>query len=117
MRGLPGLKSGTVFVEGPIGRYYPEGCVGRDQNQYSFPQELIENSRDWFEPLHGRWRPENGDEYYYVTTELGTDYRIWVENYTDQLLFVDGNVFRTEEEAKATAEKAKASMLSLHKNN
>ena len=61
-----------------------------------------------------RWKPESGEWYWYV----GSDIVPHARRPMGKLLYGDyyesGNCFRTEEETKAAAEKVKALLLSLH---
>lgn len=61
-----------------------------------------------------RWKPGNGEHYYYFYYDGDVDSDVWRNDLTDRQLFERGNCFKTEKEAQAAAEKVKALLLSLH---
>ena len=61
-----------------------------------------------------RWKPECEDWYYYITNRGEIEHYPWVDDACDYEYYEYGNCFKTEEEAKAAAEKVKALLLSLH---
>lgn len=62
-----------------------------------------------------RWKPENNEIYYFVSTSGTVEYLFWDYSTFDSKLYNAGNYFRTKSEAEAAAEKVKALLLSLHK--
>lgn len=61
-----------------------------------------------------RWKPESGEWYWYVGSDIVPYEDQWENFYLDGDYYESGNCFRTEEETKAAAEKVKALLLSLH---
>lgn len=61
-----------------------------------------------------RWKPGNGETYFYVGRDFEAYNAIWLEDFPEKTRWQKGNCFRTEAEAKAAAEKVKALLLSLH---
>lgn len=61
-----------------------------------------------------RWKPEKGESYYCIFANGNVDRTVWRNVLTDKSLFERGNCFKTEEKAKAAAEKVKSLLLSLH---
>ena len=47
-----------------------------------------------------RWKPKDGETYYYVVSNGEIDYSFWMADATDEGRFNFGNVFKTEEEAR-----------------
>lgn len=68
----------------------------------------------WVEEVYAHWKPDVGDEYWYVSMLSETDSYHWYNDAHDNTLYSCGNVFKTKEEAIAAAEKVKALLLSLH---
>lgn len=63
-----------------------------------------------------RWKPEDNQEYYFVSNMLEVIENNYVEDCeVDRLRYKNGNCFKTQSEAQAAAEKVKALLLSLHK--
>jgi hypothetical protein len=63
-----------------------------------------------------RWKPEDGEWYYFVCSNGSIDEYQWDGDGTDDIYYQNGNCFKTEAEAQAAAEKIKALLLSLHKS-
>lgn len=61
-----------------------------------------------------RWKPEINEKYWYVNIFNEVKYDTCGGFSVDRKLFDSGNCFKTEEEAKAVAEKFKALLLSMH---
>ena len=57
--------------------------------------------------VEGEWKPKEGEMYYAPNFEIAAKhyFRIWNDVVKDELLFDNGLVFRTKEEAIAMAEK------------
>lgn len=62
-----------------------------------------------------RWKPEEGEWYYFVCSNGSIEEYQWDGDSTDDIYYQNGNCFKTEAEAQAAAEKVKALLLSLHK--
>ena len=60
-----------------------------------------------------RWKPERDDIYWFFNGLNVNSFR-WCGDSVDVGFFESGNCFKTEAEAQAAAEKAKALLLSLH---
>jgi hypothetical protein len=62
-----------------------------------------------------RWKPEDGQKYYFVSNMLTVVDGNYIKGYDfDRLRYENGNCFKTEAEAHAAAEKVQALLLSLH---
>lgn len=60
-----------------------------------------------------RWKPEEGEWYYFVCANGSIDEYRWNGDGTDDIYYQNGNCFKTQSEAQAAAEKVKALLLSL----
>lgn len=66
-----------------------------------------------------RWKPKICEKYWVLDPSVDggvTEFFYWEGDGFDMDQYNFGNCFRTKEEAEAAAEKAKALLLSLHKN-
>ena len=67
--------------------------------------------KDWDadkkEIVEYRWKPKEGDEYFYVTPPCGVSSYWWNGKAADESIYRYGNCFRTKEEAQVMAEKFK----------
>ena len=61
-----------------------------------------------------RWKPERGEDYYFVNSLSCIGSYMWRDDSTDRQFYEIGNCFKKKAEAEATAEKVKALLLSLH---
>lgn len=64
-----------------------------------------------------RWKPGSYKRYYYISESLIAEIDVNEYKFTDKERIYCGNCFKTEEEAKAAAEKVKALLLSLQDND
>lgn len=55
----------------------------------------------------GRWKPKNGEDYYYISDEGGVYRFEWNDTFVDKGAYAIGNVFKTEEEAEFEAQRLK----------
>lgn len=63
-----------------------------------------------------RWKPEKGEWYWFVGSDMVPREDQWENFYLDGDYYESGNCFRTEEEAEAAAEKVKDLLLDLHES-
>lgn len=63
-----------------------------------------------------RWKPEEGDTFWYVSALVEVAGTTWQDDEIDPVFYKTGNCFRTDKEAAAAAEKVKALLLSLQDN-
>lgn len=61
-----------------------------------------------------RWKPKYNEIYYFVDSDMSVSTEYWNESYLDKSLYASCNCFKTEDEAKAVAEKIKELLKSLH---
>lgn len=65
-----------------------------------------------------RWKPKQGEDYYFVDSAFNVDSESYEEGYVwDEERIESGNCFERKEDAKVAAEKVKALLLSLHDND
>lgn len=62
--------------------------------------KLVEKAN---KPKSKAWKPENGEEYYYI----GNDGIVWKDSYGFIIKYAIGNVFKTKEEAQNAVERLK----------
>ena len=51
------------------------------------------------------WKPSEGDQYWYVSSNGSADYYCWTDDTQDFLTYKLGNCYRTREEAEANQDK------------
>lgn len=59
---------------------------------------------------YGRWKPKEGEEYYFITdmtNDIGIDSMTWANDNQDDFLYSIGNCFRTREQAEQAFERLK----------
>lgn len=65
--------------------------------------------------MEKRWKPEVGERYWRLTTTIEVIEDFWYKDCeVDTTCFESGNCFKTEDEAKAAAEKVKILLLGFH---
>ena len=113
----PSQKVGLVFSwDEDLQAYSANNLhrVGQKTAISVYTKEEVENNPEWFQPVGGQWKPARDEQYYY----LNPAFSAWSTRYTvpaiDDSMISVGNCFKTEEQAKAAAEKVKALLLSLH---
>lgn len=120
------LKDLPTFKKGDLFRLSDEGNLSLEKSDFNpqksqvlvydhytlehFPNIL----KDWFEEVegpNGRWKPKEGDKYYYIRS-YGYDGAVirsrWTNDYFNRVGNEIGNVFRTKEEAEKAVEWLKA---------
>lgn len=65
-----------------------------DVNELNTEVEIIE------EKSQGRWKPKEGEYYWYINTYRETHKGVWLDDNTDNWRYTTKNVFKTEQEAK-----------------
>ena len=110
LKDLPWAQVGTIYLEG-IAHYYMEsgGANGL------LAKHDVEPFTDWFEPIDERWKPEQGDRYYYVYSEGVYTDRYGIDKNRDREKWEAGNCFKTAEQAEEAAKLIKQALLDLHK--
>jgi hypothetical protein len=62
-----------------------------------------------------RWKPNNGEKYFYVNLQYGEPRRdTWLNADLDENRWENGDCFKTKQEAEYAANKVKDLLLSLH---
>lgn len=62
-----------------------------------------------------RWKPKQGEIYYFVSTFIGiVNFYIWEDDDFDKHLYEIGNCFQTAEEAERILEKVKELFFNFH---
>ena len=61
--------------------------------------------KDVCEEVVGRWKPENGERYWYVDSYWGESFHIWSGDSIDKWNYKMGNCFQTEKEAESYKER------------
>lgn len=69
--------------------------------------ELKARDEEKPKPPHPRWKPEEGENYYYISDAGGVDIDRWDFDDIDEFRFNTGIVFMTEEAVKFAAERLK----------
>lgn len=54
-----------------------------------------------------KWKPKEGDDFYYISFLLATESNRWCDSNTDNRLYNAGNCFQTETECLAKIEQIK----------
>ena len=110
LKDTPAFKAGTECYIEDAGHIVP--CRGisytivhKDQLEKS-PSILT----DWFEEIKEptRWKPENGERYYWLDSNGLVCHNIWADDSIDRSRFEIGNCFETREEAERVVEYLKA---------
>ena len=110
LKDIPAFEAGTECYIEEAGNMVP--CRGisytivhKDQLEKS-PSILT----DWFEEIKEstRWKPENGERYYWLDSNGLVCHNIWADDSIDRSRFEIGNCFQTEEEAEQAVEYLKA---------
>ena len=86
--------------------------AGGEIKENRFTQQTIKNTaaNDWEvyeEPKSKVWKPEKGDEYYYITSFACIDSLHNNKDVVDDDIYSIGNCFKTKEEAQHMAKKLK----------
>ena len=72
-----------------------------------FNEKIDELKREYKEK-NEKWIPEEGEEYYFIDEELNVDWNWFDNDDTDEAIFKNNKVFKTEEEAQEYADYLKA---------
>ena len=71
-----------------------------------YKEDLLAN--DWkYVEYNKKWKPENGDRYYFIDCMNSCDYYTYTNDEIDKAFLIIGNCFKSEEEAKHMVEKLK----------
>ena len=94
---------------------YNDCCVGYDtriatEEEKQFLLDAIHaDGKDWDadkkQIVDYRWKPKIGDTYYFIDLFLDVIDDIWSDDRMDDLVYTNGNCFKTEEEAQKYADK------------
>lgn len=108
-RDLPTFKAGEIFYISDSGNLLRESdniAAYSWTTLDKFPNILT----DWFEEINGstRWKPEERQDYYCVTSDGSVVKDDWSNWCLDDGRFEIGNCFQTEEEAERVKEYLKA---------
>lgn len=114
LRDTPTIKAGTVFREvvsdydgaRELARVTPIGAKTNPQ----WTIQDVDNFDEWFEeikePVNSiHWKPNFGEEYWYVNYIGNVVCRSWEDASVDLWLLESGNVYRTIEEAEKARER------------
>ena len=97
-----GVKLGEKFkVGGNVFWFYGDGLVADDDNSYPNIMNSLLTGEYTIEKLP--WKPQYGDEYWYISMNGDVLDNKWTEHITDYSLYYVGNCFATREEALAHA--------------
>ena len=72
-----------------------------------FNEKIDELKREYKEK-NEKWIPEVGDRYYFIDEELNVDWQWFDNDDTDEAIFKNNKIFKTEEEAQEYADYLKA---------
>lgn len=72
-----------------------------------FNEKVDELKREYKEK-NEKWIPEVGDRYYFIDEELNVDWQWFDNDDTDEAIFKNNKIFKTEEEAQEYADYLKA---------
>nr|DAH54526.1 MAG TPA: hypothetical protein [Caudoviricetes sp.] len=76
------------------------------QNEiYKTKEHLANMEKMLAECEYGRWKPETGEQYYYVSPIGIVVQEVWCDTECDNQLWLAYNVFKTKKQAEAEAEK------------
>ena len=76
--------------------------------QIKISEETAKELEKQFSPKKGLWKPEKGEEYYYITEYGDVLSAIWREAQYEKEFLAIGNCFRTREQAEQEVAKRKA---------
>lgn len=108
LKDLPTLKSGTIFQE--ITREVDGSKILKEydsNNKNTMLVSEIKNFDEWFEEITDsiHWKPNFGEEYWYVNYIGNVVCRSWEDASVDLWLLESGNTYRTIEEAEKARER------------
>lgn len=93
------------------GYYHAEG----DYDKTPWTYELLVGSPAYFEPVADIWKPQEGEEFYYVASDGDIVRVMYRENEGDfQDMRQMGNVFQTRDGALEARDRIRSVLLNLH---
>ena len=111
LKDLPTFKAGDLFYISEYGALvYDDGGYGvmayAQSTLERFPNILTEWFEEIKEPVNSiHWKPNFGEEYWYVNYIGNVVCRSWEDASVDLWLLESGNVYRTEKEAEKARER------------
>lgn len=95
---IPGHTAGEIFTITEAG-----GLLDAGEYLVFTGEEISRHPdiMDWFEEAENRWRPELGEDYWFVDSYGDVGERVWKSERYDFGRNTMGDVFRTKEEAEA----------------
>ena len=116
LKDTPTIKAGTIFEEivsmSDGTRELAVAVPGEDiPEDPQFAIQDIDNFDEWFEEIKEEstdsihWKPNFGEEYWYVNYIGNVVCRSWEDASVDLWLLESGNVYRTEKEAEKARER------------
>ena len=107
LKDLPGIKKGTILSEGKslfgARTLITKNDVGPIFIGNDLTEELFEEIKEPVNSIH--WKPNFGEEYWYVNYIGNVVCRSWEDASVDLWLLESGNVYRTIEEAEKARER------------
>ena len=114
LKKITALEIGSKIIASVSGEIYKPN----NDSYIGIPKELVENNPTWFAPIDERWRPEDGEKYYFFYSDTSLISSIFRQHQDlSQNHYYFGNCFKTEAEAQSAALKVKELLLSIHEEN
>ena len=98
LKDLPGIKAGSIIENDHA--YFDFGFC--DVRHFRF-----NNYPDWFEEIPTKWKPKEGQEYWYVSSDGNVSLMRWRDNALCNFYFEFGNCFPTKQAASEMRDKIK----------
>lgn len=114
LRDFPWAEAGTIYEEEADGYWYPADKGLADYKK--IPHSYIHDT-DWFKPIEERYKPEEEDSYWFVTS-WGFVKEVCCqpeEGAYHEARYEMGNCFRTEEQTKEALKRIEQVFLDFHK--
>jgi len=84
--------------------------------KHDLVKDIVQNHPTWFEEIDSRWKPKNGENFFYVSDVASIYSSTWSGDWEDVRRYDMGNIFRSKKEAEQARDKVKELLLSLHKD-
>ena len=96
--------------EGSIVHLHEEGHSFHEMFYRKYSKDPL-----WFEPVGERWKPENGEDYWWIDDYGDTRQWRWDNEGIEQKMWAVGNCFQTKDQAVEAIKRRKQTLQQFHK--